>query len=90
MHPDPDKVFYLQTNAFTKGVGVVLTQEKEGLKRQKPIAYFSDTFTPTEENYNIYKKEFLAVIKAISHWRAYLIWTKKPFIIEMAYKNLIY
>ena len=38
----------------------------------------------------IYKKEFLAVIKAIQNWRAHLIWTKRPFIIKMDHKNLTY
>ena len=58
------------------------------MKRQRPIAYFSGTFTPTEENYDIYEKEFLAILKALENWRAYLIWTKKPFVIETDHKNL--
>jgi hypothetical protein len=32
----------------------------------------------------------LAIIKAIQNWRAYLIWTKQPFIIETDHKNLTY
>ncbi len=88
MHPDPDKTFYLQTDALTQGVGVVLTQEADGTKKQKPIAYFSGTFTPAEENYDIYEKEFLATLKALKNWRAHLIWTKKPFVIETDHKNL--
>jgi len=87
-HPDPDKVFYLQTDASTKGVGAVLTQEAHNTKKRKPIAYYSGTFTPAEENYDIYEKEFLAVLKALEHWRAHLIWTKKPFVIETDHKNL--
>jgi hypothetical protein len=90
MNPDPSKMFYLQTDASTIGAGAVLTQEAEGSKKQKPIAYFSCTFSPAEANYNIYEKEFLAVIKAIENWRAHLIWTKEPFIIEMDHKNLTY
>ena len=43
-----------------------------------------------ETNYNIYEKEFLAVIKSIKNWRAHLIWTEKPFIIKMDHKNLTY
>jgi len=57
-------------------------------KKRKPIAYYSGTFSPAEENYDIYKKEFLAVLKALGHWRAHLIWTKEPFIIETDHKNL--
>ncbi len=89
-HSDPNKMFYLQTDASIWGVGAVLTQEAEGMKKWRPIAYFSSTFTPTEENYDIYKKEFLAVIKALENWRAHLIWTKKPFIIKTDHKNLTY
>jgi hypothetical protein len=54
------------------------------------VVYFSCTFLPVEANYNIYEKEFLAIIKAIQNWRAYLIWTKQPFIIETDHKNLTY
>jgi hypothetical protein len=53
-------------------------------------AYFSCTFLPAEANYNIYEKEFLAIIKVIQNWRAHLIWMEKPFIIKMDHKNLTY
>jgi hypothetical protein len=90
MNPDLMKTFYLQTDASSSGAGAVLTQELDGSKKRKPIAYFSCTFSPAEANYDIYKKEFLAIIKAIEHWRAHLIWTQQPFIIEMDHKNLTY
>jgi len=90
MNPNPSKTFYLQTDASTTGAGAVLTQEAEGSKKHRPIAYFSCTFLLAEVNYNIYEKEFLAVIKAIDHWRAHLIWTKEPFIIKTDHKNLMY
>jgi hypothetical protein len=90
MNPDPSKMFYLQTDASSTGAGAVLTQEVEGSKKRKPVAYFSCTFSPAEANYNIYEKEFLAVIKAIENWRAHLIWIEKPFIIETDHKNLTY
>jgi hypothetical protein len=48
------------------------------------------TFTPTEQNYNIFEREFLGVKKALANWRPYLIWTKEPFIIEMDHENLTY
>jgi hypothetical protein len=77
---DLRKTFYLQTDALTTSVGAVLSQEVDNGKK-RPVAYFSCTFSPAEANYDIYEKEFLAVIKAIQNWRAYLIWTKQPFII---------
>jgi hypothetical protein len=89
-NPDPSKTFYLQTDALTTGVGAVLTQEVEGSKKCKPVAYFLCTFSLAESNYDIYEKEFLAVIKAIKNWRAHLIWMEKPFIIETNHKNLTY
>jgi len=90
MNPDPSKMFYRQTDASLTGAGAVLTQEVDGSKKRKLVAYFLCTFSPAEANYDIYKKEFLAVIKAIKNWRAHLIWTEKPFIIEMDHKNLTY
>jgi hypothetical protein len=90
MNPDPTKMFYLQTDASSSGAGAILTQEIDGSKKRKPIAYFSCTFSPAEANYDIYKKEFLVVIKAIKHWRAHLIWTKQLFIIKTNHKNLTY
>ena len=86
---DLGKMFYLQTDVSNSGAGAVLSQEAENGKR-RPVAYFSCTFSPAEANYNIYEKEFLAVIKAIQNWRAYLIWTERPFIIETDHKNLTY
>jgi len=93
--PDFDKTFYLQTDASAYGVGAVLSQEGEASSthhkpKRHPIAYYSATFTPTEQNYDIYEREFLGVKKALDHWRPYLIWTKQPFIIETDHKNLTY
>jgi len=79
------------------GVGAILTQKGEyalqkPLKKPKlhPIAYYSATFTEMECNYNIYDRELLAIMKAITHWRPYLIWMKEPFTIYMNHANLLY
>ena len=76
--PNFKKKFYLQTNTSAYGVGAVLSQEGDIpttsalLKCQKPVlhpvAYYSATFIPAERNYNIYKRELLAVMKALTHW----------------------
>jgi RNase H-like domain found in reverse transcriptase len=92
--PDFDKTFYLQTDASKYGVGAILSQDKgdqpTSLCKCHPVVYYLATFTPTEQNYDAYNLEFLGVIKAIDHWRPYLIWTKDPFVIETDHKNLTY
>jgi hypothetical protein len=37
-----------------------------------PIAYFSKTMAPAEQNYKIYDKELLAIICSLEQWRAEL------------------
>jgi len=81
-------------------VGAVLSQEGEIpttstlSKRQKPvlhpIAYYSATFIPAEQNYDIYERELLAVMKALLHSRPYLGWTKELFTIMTDHTNLQY
>ena len=96
---DFQKKFYLQTDASAYGVGAVLSQEGDtttpSLAKFKkpvthPVAFFSATFTPTEQNYDIYERELLAVMKALAHWRPYLGWTKFPFTIMTDHANLQY
>ncbi len=94
--PNFNKPFFLQTNASTYGMGAILSQEGEhhAVASQKPklhpIAYYSATFTPMEWNYNIYERELLAIMKALTHWRHYLGWTKYPFTILTDHANLLY
>jgi hypothetical protein len=71
--PNFTKTFYLQTDASVYGVGAILSQEggtpNSSTQKPKhhPIAYFSATFTPTEQNYNVYEREFLRVVKSLDH-----------------------
>ena len=93
--PDYTKPFFLSTDASAYGVGAVLSQEGETNPRtkkptQQPIAYYSATFTPTERNYDIYERELLAVIKALTHWRPHLAATKDPVTILTDHANLTY
>jgi len=67
------------TDALVYGVGAVLLQEGgtlnlPNLKPKWHLITYYNTFTPTEQNYNIYKKrEFLGVVKALDYWQLYLI-----------------
>ena len=92
--PNFHKKFYLATDASAYGVGAVLLQEGEPTPPKTPplhpVAYYSATFTSTERNYDIYERELLAIIKALEHWRQYLIWTQEPFTILTDHANLLF
>jgi hypothetical protein len=95
--PDFTKPFFLLMDASAYGVGAILSQEGGSTNpnsnrkpKLHPVAYYSATFTETECNYNIYERELLAIMKAITHWQPYLIWTKEPFTILMDHANLLH
>jgi RNase H-like domain found in reverse transcriptase len=78
--PDFTKPFVLLTDALAYGMGAILSQEGGSNApnttqepRLHPVTYYSTTFTETEHNYNIYNQELLTIMKAITHWRPYLI-----------------
>ena len=41
-----------------------------------PVAFYSKKMSPAEMNYDIYNKEFLAVVTAFQEWKVYLERTK--------------
>ena len=52
-------------------IGGVLSQEQD--RKWKLIAFLSRTMQPVERNYEIYNKELLAIIEALTKWRQYLL-----------------
>ena len=69
-YPDPSLAYILDTDASAKAIGAVLSQVQSGIER--PIAYFSKTMIPAEQNYCVTRRELLAVIEAVKHFRPYL------------------
>jgi RNase H-like domain found in reverse transcriptase/Integrase zinc binding domain len=91
----------IYTDASAYGVGAILSQEGGSptsltspatKTKPHPVTYYLATFTETEQKYDIYGQELLAIIKAITHWRPYLIWTPTPFTISIYtdHANLLY
>jgi len=69
-YPDPDLEYILDTAASDQNVGAVLSQVQEG--REVVVAYYSKSLSPAERNYCTTRKELLAVIKSVKHFRPYL------------------
>ena len=80
--------FRVEMNTSGHAIGRVLSQEQEG--KWKPIAFLSRTMQPVERNYEIYDKELLAIMEALSKWIQYLLNAMEPFEIWMDHKNLKY
>ena len=55
-----------------------------------PCAYFSKTFSPAKQNYDIYNREILAVILTLTEWKQYLQGTTHLISILTNHKNLSY
>jgi len=68
--------------------GVLSTKYEDG--KWKPVAFISKSLNTTEQNYKIYNKEMLAVIRCLEAWRHYLEGAKLEFEIWTDHKNLQY
>ena len=69
-HPDFTKPFILDTGASKDAIGAVLSQEIDGA--EIVVAYGSRTLTKTERKYCVTRKELLAVVHFVKHFRHFL------------------
>src|ERR1700719_2550549 len=77
----------VETDASNLATGGVLSQlQVDGTWRV--VDYISKALTAAEKNYNVYDKEFLAVIRALWEWRAYLIGADETIKIWTDHANL--
>ena len=81
------------TDASAYSVGTILLQEGElNPRTQKPmlcpVAYYSNTFMLTKQNYDIYEREFLGVLKALKHFRPHVAAMEIPVTILTDHANL--
>jgi len=86
--PRRERKFRVETDISGHTIEGVLSQEQEG--KWKPIAFLSRMMQPAEQNYEIYDKELLAIVKALTKWKQYLLDAKKPFEVWMDHENLKY
>jgi len=64
--PKREGKFRVETDASGHIIGV-LSQEQE--EKWRPIVFLSRTMQPAKRNYEIYDKELLAIVEALTKWR---------------------
>ena len=88
--PDPDRPFIFKSDGSRVPVGAVLKQKFEvtGLKHR--VGFFSRALSGSERNYAAYKVELYAVVRAVEHFRMFLL--GKDFLLRTdhaALRNLL-
>ena len=84
--PNLNEPFILQTDASDLGVGAVLLQCEDGIK--KPVAYASKKLTKGQINYSTIEKECYAIVWAVQKFQRYLY--GREFYLETDHQPLIY
>jgi len=69
--PCSDRPCILDTYSSDVAYGSVLSQLVDG--QERPIAFFSSVMSPTQQNYCSTRRELLAVIASLQHFRHYLL-----------------
>jgi hypothetical protein len=65
-YPDYSKVFEIYTDASSKQLGAVITQDN------RPIAFFSWKLSKMQRKYSITKIELLAIVKTLKEFKGML------------------
>jgi len=89
LFPQLSKPFEMEVDASAIAIGAVLNQEGEDGKKH-PVAYYSESFSATERNYDVYDRELLAIVKVLRQWRTYLLGSPHEIIIHTDHSNLQY
>ena len=84
--PDFSHPFVLDTDASDFGLGGVLSQSING--EERPIAYASRALSKPERNYCTTRKELLAMVSMIKHFRPYLL--GREFLLRTDHNCLIW
>jgi len=78
----------METDTSGYAIEGVLFQEQDG--KWKLIAFLLRTIQLAERNYEIYNKELLAIVEALSKWRQYLLNAMELFEVWTDHENLKY
>jgi hypothetical protein len=76
--PNETDMFILDCDASDVAIGAVLSQVQNG--EERPICYASQLYDKHQQNYNVTRKELLAVVTFVKKYRQYLL--GRPFLIR--------
>lgn len=88
-HFNTDYETMMETDASDGVVSGVLSQKQRD-DLWHPVAYFTKTLKPAENNYPIHDKELLAIIRAFEEWRAELEGAAHPTLVYSDHQALEY
>jgi transposase InsO family protein len=85
--PNFDRQFELEVDASLFAVGAMLFQrDDEG--RRRVISYYSASLNAAERNYDVWDREFLAMIKGLKHNRHLILGSPHKIIVLTDHENL--
>ena len=61
---------FLDTDASVVGTGAILSQVQDG--QERVVAYYSKIMAKEECNYCVTRKELVAIVKALKHFRPHI------------------
>ena len=73
-YPVVGSPYLLETDASAESLGSILSQVQDG--EERVICYHSRTFTKAERNYCVTRRELLAIIDSVKHFRHYIYGSK--------------
>ena len=71
--PDPERHFILETDGSRVAVKAVLKQRFDDTGLEHPVGFFSRGHTGSQRNYAAYEVELYAVVRAVEHFRMFLL-----------------
>ena len=86
---DPERPFELEVDASAFTIGAILRQCDEN-RKSYDVGYYSKALNETERNYNIWDREFMAVVFGLRNWRHLLAGSPHKVTVWTDHANLQY